>query len=299
MPVLHSRYELLHKRLIRFTRALHGVEKGSVPALHRARVASRRLREVLPVLQLDSDVSGRLGKRLRRVTHRLGTVRELDVLLLLVDELHESGRYDEAALSRVAGAIAEERGKARGRLSSRLPIRELRRLSNKLQKVADEVADEAREGATARGWRWVIDARVKHRAETLKEAIDAAGVYLGDRVHAVRVAVKKVRYAVELEAEISAEESWRADLVTLKRVQSVLGRLHDWEVLIDRVRQVQASLTPPNLTLWRALGGLLTAVETECRRLHARYVRDAAALAALCDRIAGRAPAVPSRRRAG
>lgn len=299
MPVLHSRYELLHKRLIRFTRALHGVEKGSVPALHRARVASRRLREVLPVLQLDSDVSGRLGKRLRRVTHRLGTVRELDVLLLLVDELHESGRYDEAALSRVVGAIAEERGKARGRLSSRVPIRELRRLSNKLQKVADKVADEAREGATARGWRWAIDARVKHRAETLKEAIGAAGVYLGDRVHAVRVAVKKVRYAVELEAEISAEESWRADLVTLKRVQSVLGRLHDWEVLIDRVRQVQASLTPPNLTLWRALGGLLTAVETECRRLHARYVRDAAALAALCDRIAGRAPAVPSRRRAG
>jgi hypothetical protein len=68
---------------------------------------------------------------------------------------------------------------------------------------------------------------------------------------------------------------------------------------MDRVRQLQASLTPPDLVLWRSLDSLLIAVEKECRRLHARYVRHAPELIRWCDRIAGRALDVPARRRAG
>jgi hypothetical protein len=37
----------------------------------------------------------------------------------------------------------------------------------------------------------------------------------------------------------------------LKRVQGLLGRMHDLQVLIERVREVQASLTPPSLAAWR------------------------------------------------
>src|SRR5207248_1929483 len=77
MPPSTSRYDLLHKRLERFTRSLHGVDKGEIRAIHRTRVASRRLREVLPVLELDADVSAKLVRRLRRVTAQLGPVREL------------------------------------------------------------------------------------------------------------------------------------------------------------------------------------------------------------------------------
>lgn len=300
MPVSNSRYELLHKRLIRFTRVLRGLENGSGEALHRTRVASRRLRELLPVLQLDGDAAGRLAKRLRRVTQHLGSVRELDVLLLLVDELHESGRYDEAALSRVSGAIAQERAAAREKLLSRLPMGELRRLSKKLEKTADKLREEEPGRRADRASRWAIEARVGHRAEAVAKAVDAAGnVYLGDRVHAVRIALKKFRYAVELESEISDDQGWRRDLALLKRVQGLLGRLHDRQVLIDFVREVQASLSPPNLSLWRSLDSLLTSIDKECRRLHARYVREAAELAALCERIVGRAASVSSRRRAG
>jgi hypothetical protein len=93
MPTLR-RYDLLNPRLERFTRMLHGLVDGDVRALHRTRVASRRLREILPVLELDPDVARRLGRRLRKVTERLGVVRELDVLSSLIEELHESGRHD-------------------------------------------------------------------------------------------------------------------------------------------------------------------------------------------------------------
>src|SRR5437773_8558593 len=108
MPASPHRYDLLRKRQAVFTRMLHGVEHGDVRALHRTRVASRRLRELLPILQLDPDLARKLVRRLRRVTERLGTVRELDVLLLLLDELHDSGRSAENARRHITELVTEE-----------------------------------------------------------------------------------------------------------------------------------------------------------------------------------------------
>jgi len=65
MPVSTTRSELLKKRLDGFTRALPGVEKGDVRALHQARVASRRLRELLPMLHLEPDTTRKISPRLR------------------------------------------------------------------------------------------------------------------------------------------------------------------------------------------------------------------------------------------
>jgi triphosphatase len=300
MPGSHPRYDLLHRRLTGFTRSLDGLEKGRIASVHHARVASRRLREVLPVLQLDAAVASHLGRRLRKVTRRLGTVRELDALLVLVDAYQESAGDDARALTRVVSAIGQERSAARDRLLARLPVTQLRRLASKLEKAAGALIDRETARGTARGWRWAIDARVAHRAALLKRSIETAGsVFLPGRVHEVRIAIKKLRYSVELEGELSPDKSWSHDLATLKRTQDLLGRLHDRQVLIERVRQVQASLTPPDLVVWRGLGSLVTTIENTCRRLHARYVRDAVALVALCDRVPGRTSGAPRARRAG
>src|SRR5450432_1890131 len=108
MPASTTRSELLRKRVDRFTSVLHAVEQGEVRALHRARVASRRLREQIPMLQLESGAARKLGRRLRKVTARLGTVRELDVLLLLIDELHVSGRRGSGGLGRVGVRVSKD-----------------------------------------------------------------------------------------------------------------------------------------------------------------------------------------------
>jgi CHAD domain-containing protein len=300
MPGSHPRYDLLHTRLIRFVRTLDGVEKGTTRGIHQARVSSRRLREVVPVLQLDGKDARHLARRLRKITRRLGTVRELDVLALLLEELGKSGRYEQRALTRLAAAIAGERAHAHERLPARLPVAKLRRLSGKLARIADDLAGQKMSAAATRGWRWAIDARAAHRAAAVKASIEAAGpVYLPDRVHAVRIALKKLRYAIELESEVAPDPYWSGELAALKRSQELLGRLRDRQVLIERTRQVQASLTPPDLVVWRGLGNLVTAVETECRQLHARYLRHSTDLVALCDRVVGRAPAPTRARRAG
>jgi CHAD domain-containing protein len=302
MTVSQSRYELLYHRLARFTRTLQGVKNGEALAVHRARVAARRLREVLPVLELERDVARRFGRRLRRVTRRLGTVREPDSLLVIVEHLRNSRRFDETALEIVASALVAEQAERRAALGDKLPADELERLAGKLEKLARNLTGDGQSRAATRGWRWAIDARVAHRTAILRRAIDDAGnVYLGGRVHAVRIALKKLRYAVELKAESSADgptdKSLRQDLAQLKRLQGLLGRLHDREMLMHRVRRVQASLTPPNLPVWHALNQLLRGLELECRRMHARYVREVAPLLALCERRSGVAPAASARRR--
>ena len=121
-----------------------------------------------------------------------------------------------------------------------------------------------------------------HRASALKDAlVDAGALYLPERLHAVRIAVKKLRYAREVLAEASGLKM-SAELRTLKRSQDILGRLHDMQVLLDRVRQLQASLTPPDVTMWRKLDTLTTALENDCRRLHARFMRSANGLCSRC-----------------
>jgi len=271
-----TRASLLKSRVDPFLRALRGIDEGNVKSLHRTRVASRRIRELIPVLQLDSNVARKLSRRLRRVTSRLGTVRELDVLLLLIDELHDSRRIHRDALSRVAVAVSKRRDDERSRLFSRLPMAELRRIAAKLRRVADELAhiDAGRRASSAaRALRWAVDARVARRGAKLIAVMEQAGsVYLPERLHAVRIALKKFRYAAELAANAAGEKK-SPELRTLKRGQDALGRLHDLQVLLDRVRQLQATLTPPNLSVWRALDALVVDLESECRQLHARYMR--------------------------
>jgi CHAD domain-containing protein len=283
MPASTRRYDLLHKRLEQFTRMLHGLDEGGIRALHRTRVASRRLREILPVLQVDAVLARRLGRRLRKVTRRLGAVRELDVLCLLIGELQESGRYDGPAIRRLAAAVGDERARARDRLLAKLPTGELHRIARKLDKIASDM--KMRD--SSRGWRWAVEARVTHRASVLKDAlVDAGALYLPERLHLVRIAIKKLRYAREVLAEASGV-SISGELRTLKRSQDILGRLHDVQVLLDRVRQLQASLTPPDVTMWRKLDTLTMALENDCRRLHARFMHQRTAVLTMCDRAAG------------
>jgi len=304
MPVAAGRADLLHTHLKGFIRILRGLEQGEVRNVHRARVASRRLRELVPILQLDPHTARKLSRRLRKVTSRLGSVRELDVLLDLVHELNRAHRELSDPLSRVAVAVSKARDDARGDLSDELPIRDMRRLAKRLATLSDELTASDRSRAAQKRqqrWRWAVDARVARRAQQLNAALTEAGtVYLPERLHAVRIAVKKLRYAAELAVDIGGSAT-EADVRLCTRHQNILGRMHDLEVLIDQVRQVQATLAPPSLAAWRALDRLKTSVDADCRRLHARFVRGSRALAATAARLAGAEAAHASRstRRAG
>lgn len=290
------RYDLLRSRLDAFTRTLPGVESGETGAVHRARVASRRLRELLPVLQIEPETAHKLCRRLRKLARRLGGVREVDVLTKLVGELSQSSRAPARALKRLTDELGEARHHEKRGRSRKAVSADLRRVGRKLEAVASELQGADRGRTRGRGWRWAIEARVAHRASALKSAVKQAGaMYVPERLHQVRLAIKKLRYGVELSAEaIRLKDT--ADLRLLRREQALLGRLRDLQVLLERVRRVQAGLTPPDLAVWREFDAVVIALDGQCRRLHARYVKDRLAVNSLCDRHGVRATSAVARR---
>jgi CHAD domain-containing protein len=271
-----------------------GVNGGDLRAIHGTRVASRRLREVVPVLQLDGGVAKRLTRKLRKLTRRLGQLRELDVLGLLLEELQGSGRFSARTLELIRAEVASERRAYLDRMTEAGFGQELRRVSRKLEQALERLPSDRDDPDDTRAVRWAIEARVARRAAILKEAIDRAGnVYLVERLHVVRIALKKLRYGVEVAQELTGERR-NPDLQLLKREQELLGRLHDLQMLIARVRRVQGSLTPPDLLVWREMDAVIHELEMSCRRLHAKYMHNRAALLQVCDRL--QSPAAGERR---
>jgi CHAD domain-containing protein len=267
-----------------------------VRAVHRTRVASRRLRELLPILQLDGHTNQKLAKRLRKITRRLGKVRELDVATELIDVLRETKGVPERGLRRMEQSVRQSLDEARRHLQEKGVASDVKRAAKKLETIAVKLEHADKGRSNGRTWRWAVDARVARRADALKEAVGEAGsMYVPDRLHRVRLALKKLRYGLEL-AEQAAGVKESADVRVLRRRQELLGRLRDRQVLIERVREVQAAMSTPDLAAWRELDTLITALEAGCRRIHARYVRERAAIANLCDRLGTRAAASAARR---
>lgn len=275
---------LIRQRLMALSRTLPGARKGDVHAVHQARVATRRIREALPLV-----ATGRTGKSLkksvRKLTRVLGPVRELDVALLNLDQLRASGDVPETAIIRLRQLITEER--------QRLGDEMVRTIGQynlpKLQRKAVEAANRG-PSTGPRDPRRLAAAmsRVARRAVSLRAAMDnAAGIYLPDRLHDVRIAVKKLRYALEIARDLSGSRA-TARIRTLKRVQDLLGRMHDLEMLIARTRAIQSRAGAPNLKLSADLDRLVRRLENECRRLHVRYMNERKALRAICDYVTAR-----------
>ena len=105
----------------------------------------------------------------------------------------------------------------------------------------------------------------------------------------MRIAAKKLRYALEIVRDLSRSRA-TARILTLKRAQDLLGRIHDLEVLIARTRAIQGSPNAPTLRVSADMDLLVRRLETECRRLHGRYIAMRAPLLAICDHVSGVRP---------
>jgi CHAD domain-containing protein len=273
---------LLTQRLTTMLDAMPAAQAGDTRSVHQARVATRRLREALPVLRatVNRPALTRVQRQVRKMTRALGPVRELDVSLQHLDALANRELVSPRALSCVRNTLARERAVRRREMLSTITPGKLERLRQRLGRVSTGPQSPQPVETLAEAHR-----QVSKRARRLADAMTrAGGLYLPDRLHAVRVATKKLRYAMEIDRELRRSRS-TARVTQLKRLQDLLGRMHDFEVLIERTRQVQAEHAGDDRDLTLELDTLVRTLEAECRKDHALYMRRRASIAKLCDAL--------------
>ena len=279
---------LVKRRTKALRAALPTALEGDIAALHRARVASRRLRELLPLLALPGTKPGKTRKRVRRLTQLLGRVREMDVALQLLDSLGEG--IPRLALFEARQHVRNGRESRRAQM-----LRKLHKLSvKKLDRRLDALVAAA-EGQDATAWRRRLATQLTRRAGRLRDAAGEAGaIYVPERLHGVRLAAKKLRYALEIAAELGVRDAAKAAAV-VRRTQVTLGHLQDRHVVVREVHDAASRAVDE-----AARNGLMTIaaqLEQSARELHAEFLAQREALLAAVAAV--RQDVVPELTRTG
>jgi len=274
---------LLRRRILSLLDALPAATSGDVTSVHRARVASRRLRAVLPVLAeaAESESLDRAQKQVRRITRSLGPIREIDVALGHLGEVGAASGATPRAIAKVRAHLVNERTARRRAMLEVITPATLHKLKDRLHRAPHGHAASADHDVEVRGAR----RRVVERARALEGEIQrVGGLYVPERLHAVRIAAKKLRYALEVERELTRSRAV-ARINRLKRLQDTLGEIHDFEILLEHVRDVQARLAGSDLRTAAELDILVRTLEERCREGHAVFLRNRGALTGLCEAI--------------
>jgi CHAD domain-containing protein len=129
----------MRQRLLAMLNAMPAATTGDVTSVHRARVASRRLREVLPVLAeaAGSDALDRAGKQVRQITRALGPIREVDVALGHLEELGARAGVSARALGKVRRHLTDERANRRRAMLDVITPGALNKLKTRLHKAPE------------------------------------------------------------------------------------------------------------------------------------------------------------------
>jgi CHAD domain-containing protein len=156
-------------------------------------------------------------------------------------------------------------------------------LTARVQARCDAVVT-ALDATRSQRWRRALASRLRRRATRLSRTVAAAGtLYAPETLHRVRIAAKKLRYALEL-AHVAARRPARRMLAVLKETQDGLGHWHDVQVLEDFVRRLDSD------SVDRVKGAeyrrVADALELECRAAHARFLAERGAIGRVASQIA-------------
>jgi CHAD domain-containing protein len=209
------------------------VRLGEDPeAVHKQRVASRRLRSLLrtarPRLD-DPERSEQLRDELRWLGNALGEVRDRDVLISYLES--ELAHLEEASAFRgVLKLLDDEREKAREKLVGTLDSPRYQRLLNEL-----ETPPALKNGG-------LRSAAIKEH-KRLRKAVKRLGDEPSDEeLHKVRIRAKRARYAAEA---VGAGQQY---VKRAKTLQDVLGEHQDAAVAENRIRRLLSRVRPSRRT---------------------------------------------------
>ena len=132
-----SRDRLWRKRLNELSAVWPDFVSGRTGGLHKTRVASRRIREALPIVGAGAAPAKgkKLSKKMRALTRTLGPIRALDVELDILDDTSRTEGVPGRAIEMVRREVASRRQVLRDELAENAPVGDLKKLLRKLERV--------------------------------------------------------------------------------------------------------------------------------------------------------------------
>ncbi len=252
--------------------------RGEAEALRRVRIATRRLRVIADIVRRADVVRHprRLLRDLRRLGRTLGPARDR---LVAREDLTVAARRHRWTVeqTRALGAWID-RGVARERRALRKAARDvdIDEIGARVSAAADDIAAAGHD----RLWRDRLAAAILRRAARVAAARRQCGaLYAPERLHALRIAIKKLRYLAEIaETVTGADVPW---LPALVREQRRYGRLHDRQMLVTDARALASTTAGERAA---RIERLIAVLDRDCRRWHAAAI---ASLGAIDTAVAG------------
>jgi CHAD domain-containing protein len=212
------------------------VVAGETKAVHQARVATRRFRAALNVIDPVSTGPGkkRLGKVLKKLRKNLGQTRDLDVMLAHLTEFNLP-RF-QTGVQRMQAQLAERSAKSRASTKENLdPDKVISRLAawGNVRQECVEHGEDSLLGLLAESLHLQLD-RFGEQADRQSGRVTAAADQPGIDPHSLRIAGKLLRYSLELAVAGGRKVPARV-LRLFKRLQDALGLWHDYIVLTDEL----------------------------------------------------------------
>jgi len=201
--------------------------------IHDARVWSRRLQEVLRVWfpKPRMGKSRKLFRTLRRARRTLGNCRNMDVTLGLIEEkINSATGSAPETWSLLRDYLAEKRQRQITRAREELAHHNITRFVTRTQSLlqSDGLQQEPEELL-----KQSVEEGLAEWTEALREAQGDPGV---ERIHALRIAGKRLRYRTELLKELG-HTSVKRRIKALKLLQDELGNWHDRYVLLQFIAE--------------------------------------------------------------
>jgi CHAD domain-containing protein len=259
------------------------VRRDEPDSVHQMRVALRRLRSALATFRplLDREVTDPLRDEAKWIAGLLGEARDAEVIGARLGDVI-GAEPAELVLGPVAARLEHQlSGTYRDSLARSVEAMDSSRYFTLLDNLDQLIASPPWTERAAEPAHDVLPARVRHDWRRLRRLVDEADDATEpgqreERLHEVRKAAKRVRYAAETLVPVYGKPASRLVKAT-KKVQSVLGDHHDSVVAQPLLRQlgVQAHLDGENGFTYGRLHALEQARAAETERLYTKAWRKA------------------------
>ena len=250
MTVVDTAYQLLACRYIegqvkalkRHLRWAHFAR--NIEHVHQARVASRRLRAGLRMFA-DCFPAGKFSRwrrQIRRLTRRLGAARDTDVqiefLKQFISDLPAKSKKLRPGLRRLMLRLKQRRQviqpkviKALDRLDEKQVFAEIRTELNAITVRCGQHSKIRSQFVFQQAQEHINDRRTGLFSfeKSLDDPKDSKGH------HQMRIAAKRLRYTLEI-CNLPFENRLNEHIEAMKRLQSLLGKLHDCDVWLGDVK---------------------------------------------------------------